>query len=678
MSEDSRSRLLRLRDELQEHAYRYYVLDSPTISDDEYDRLFRELEELEAAHPDLASPDSPTRRVGAPPLTKFEPAPHRFPMLSLQNAFSVEEVRQFDQRVKRMVGAEPSESIEYVVEYKIDGLGISLTYEGGVLVRGATRGDGTVGEDVTANLRTIRAVPLRLADVPGRPRFCEVRGEAFISKEEFARINREREESGEPLFANPRNAAAGSVRQLDSSITASRRLDSVAYDLRTDEPLPYATHAEALSFLAALHLKTARNHEVVAGVEALADVIARRERERHELPYDCDGLVLKVNSLALQSELGYVSRSPRWALAVKFRAERARTRVISIVPSVGRTGAITPVAVMEPVFLDGTTVSRASLHNEDEVRRKDVRIGDAVVIQKAGDIIPEVVEVLADERTGEEREFVMPEACPVCSAPVTREPGEVVARCSAPTCPAKLSGALEHWASRRAMDIDGLGPAVIEQLVGRGLVRDIADLYSLCHATLAGLERMGDKSAANLLAAIEASKQRPLARFLHGLGIRHVGEHVAQVLANHFGTLDAIANASIAELSSVHEVGEVVARSIRSYFDDPGVRRLIVRLREAGVTPLETEPRQAESHPFVGGKVFVFTGKLERLAREEAEALVAKLGGRATSSVSKKTDYVVAGPGAGSKLEKARDLGVIVLTESEFLDRLGHGASDSG
>ncbi len=675
MSDIERDRLLRLREELTEHIHRYHVLDAPTIPDAEYDALFRELEELEARRPDLVDPDSPTQRVGAPPLEAFQPAPHRFPMLSLSNAFSEDELREFDQRIKRALGESPDARIDYVVEYKIDGLGVSLTYEDGRLVRGATRGDGTVGEDVTTNLRTIRSIPLRLADAPGRPALCEVRGEAFLSKDEFARINREREEAGEPAFANPRNAAAGSIRQLDSSVTAARRLDAILYDLRAGEELLPTTHSGVLDLLASLRLKTAGTHALAHGVEEVLAIVRSRETERHDLPYDVDGLVIKVDSLALQEELGYVSRSPRWAIAFKFQAEQARTRILEILPSVGRTGAVTPVAVMEPVFLDGSTVSRASLHNEDEVRRKDVRIGDAVLIRKAGDIIPEVVEVLTEERTGAETAFVMPTECPVCGGPVRREEDSVVARCVRPSCPAKLAGALEHWASRRAMDIDGLGPALIEQLLARGLVASIADLYRLEAAQIAGLERMGDKSAANLLEALERSKGRPLARFLHGLGIRHVGEHGAEVLATRFGGLGRLREATVDELSAVHEVGPAMAASVRAYFDDPEVSDLLDDLDALGVRPQEVEEAGPTTHPFITGKTFVFTGKLEHLTREAAEALVKRLGGRAASSVSKATDYVVAGPGAGSKLAKARDLGVAALTEREFLDAVDQPAA---
>lgn len=673
-SESERERVQQLQSELREHAYRYYVLDEPTISDAEYDRLFRELQELEARRPDLRTPDSPTQRVGATPLDAFRPAPHRFPMLSLQNAFSLDELRDFDERVKRNLGLEPEAVVEYIVEYKIDGLGISLTYTDGVLERGATRGDGQTGEDVTQNLKTIRAIPLRLAEVEGRPSACEIRGEAFITKDEFVRISQGREERGESPFANPRNAAAGSIRQLDSSITAQRRLQAIFYDLRTDEPPAFETQAGLLELLGEMRLRPSAPYRVVAGMAEVDALLEHLDRERHSLPYDVDGLVFKVNSIEQQRRLGTISRSPRWAIAFKFQAERGETTVNDIIASVGRTGAVTPVAIMEPVLLDGTTVSRASLHNMDEVERKGVRIGDRVVIQKAGDIIPEVIEVLADRRTGEERPFIMPTECPACGGEVAREEGEVVYRCQSPTCRAKLEGSLEHWASRGCMDIDGLGPAIIKQLVEQGLVRGIPDLYRLQHGQLAALERMGDKSASNLLAAVEASKRRPLGRIVYALGIRHVGATVAAALAEHFGSLERLAEATTEELALVRVVGPVVAQTVRRYFDDEAVRAMLEELRAVGVEASTAEPAPVERHPFVVGKTFVFTGALETWTRPEAEALVQRLGGRASSSVSGKTDYVVAGPGAGSKLEKATRLGVKVLTEDEFRAAIEGGA----
>ncbi|MBD3176744.1 MAG: NAD-dependent DNA ligase LigA [Armatimonadia bacterium] len=669
-----RERIRELQEELREHSYRYYVLNDPVISDAEYDKLLRELEELEEKHPDLRTPDSPTQRVGAPPQDELGEAPHKFPMLSLQNAFNADELREFDARVKRNLGMEEGDTVEYSVEYKIDGLGISLTYRDGLLERGATRGDGHVGEDVTQNLKTIRSIPLRLADVEGRPSECEIRGEAFISKDEFSRINQDREERGESPFANPRNAAAGSIRQLDSSVTARRNLDAILYDLRTEESTRYKTQAGLLEFLGQLRVRTSKPYQVIEGMGGIEEMIEKWAEDRHDLPYDVDGMVFKVNRLDLRPELGAVSRSPRWAIAYKFQAERAETTVKDIMASVGRTGAVTPIAIMEPVFIDGTTVSRASLHNMDEVERKGVRIGDQVIIQKAGDIIPEVVEVLTDKRSGDEKEFEMPSQCPICGGEVSRAEGEVVHRCQNPACRAKLKGRLEHWASRGCMDIDGLGPAIIDQLIESGLVEDIPDLYRLEHEQLVQLERMADKSASNLLRAIDGSKHRPLDRLINGLGIRHVGDHLAQVLAREFGSLDRLKDASVEDLASVYEIGEVVARAIRAYFEDPEIRRMLQDLKEVGVEPEETEPAGSQEHPFITDKVFVFTGELERWTREEAQALVERYGGRATSSVSKKTDHVVAGPGAGSKLDKAEKLGISVLSEEEFVEALGeHG-----
>lgn len=661
-------RIEELRRLIHYHNYRYYVLDSPEISDAEYDALFRELQKLEAEHPELTTSDSPTRRVGAPPLESFKEARHRFPMLSLGNTFGAEELLEFDQRVKRMLGLPPGADVEYVVEYKIDGLGVSLTYEGGRFIRGATRGDGTVGEDITVNLRTIRSIPLVLFHHAGMPTGMEVRGEVYMTKHDFARLNAEREESGEPLFANPRSAAAGSLRQLDTTITASRKLSAFFYDLRTQGALRWRKHSETLQFLRDVGFPVNQEYFIAGSVEAIVEEYEKRASSRHALPYAADGLVVKVNDLALQSDLGYISRSPRWATALKFSPEQAKTRILRIIPQVGRTGAVTPVAQMEPVVVAGTTVSRATLHNMDEIGRKGVRIGDAVIIQKAGDVIPEVVSVLVEERDGDEIEFEMPEKCPVCAAPIERE--GVVARCTGQTCPAKLANALEHFASRRAMDINHLGPAVIEQLLDRGMVAEFADLYRLSVEEIAGLERMAEKSAVNLVNSIQASKTTTLSRFIFALGIRHVGEHLAQVLARQFGSLERLRRASLEELSATPEIGPEIARSILGYFNDPRAQQLVDHLVEAGIT-WEEEAAPPEAHPFVVGKSFVFTGRLERMTREEAEALVARLGGRAGSSVSKKTDYVVAGAEAGSKLAKAQELDVPVLTEQDFLEQVG-------
>jgi len=700
--DEARARAADLRAQIHYHNHRYYVLDAPEITDAEYDALFRELLDLEERFPELRTLDSPTQRVGAPPLEALGTIRHRAPMLSLANAMSEAELREFDERVKRMLvssvreewpeprgdpprefnaavkehlGLKPDEDIEYVAELKIDGLGVSLTYEHGVFVQGATRGDGETGEDITVNLRTIKTIPLHLRPEAPHPTLIEVRGEVFMSKEEFLRINQEREQTGEPLFANPRNAAAGSVRQLDSSITAARRLNFLAYAVGACEGLSWDRQADFLAWLKAAGFPTSPYIRLCPTVEDLIAYRAEWQENRHSLPYEIDGVVVKVNSLALQRRLGMVSRSPRWAIAYKFPAEQARTKILKIDVQVGRTGALTPVAVMDPVLLAGTTVSRATLHNEDEIRRKDVRVGDRVIIQKAGDIIPEVVRVLTDERTGEEQPFVLPTACPVCGAAVVRPEGEAVARCTGgASCPAQTQQRLEHFCSRGAMDIDHVGPALIAQLIDQGLVRDPADLYTLTKEDLLPLERMAEKSAQNVLDAIAKSKRPPLARFIFALGIRHVGAHVADVLASHFGSLEALTAASPEELSAVPEIGGIIADSIAAFFAQPETKTLLRKLAEAGVQP--QTPSAAPGTPGAGGadltgKTFVFTGALEQFTREEAEELVRQHGGRASSSVSAKTDYVVAGPGAGSKLDKARQLGVAVLNEAEFLQLIG-------
>ena len=683
-------RIEQLRQQINAHNYRYYVLDQPAVSDAEYDRLMRELLAIEEEHPELVTPDSPTQRVGAAPATAFDSYTHRAPMLSLSNAFGEEELRAFDKRVKRMLGTDENADIEYVAELKIDGLAVSLTYENGRFVRGATRGDGFTGEDISTNLRTIRAVPLMLirgGDAQGgegggmtpnlfggesavrnpRPRIpdlVEVRGEVFMLHEEFKRINREREESGEQTFANPRNAAAGSIRQLDPSVTAGRKLDIFIYGAGYMEDGGFGTHCEMLEAFGSWGFKVNPNIRPCSGVGEVLAFIAEWGEKRDSLGYDIDGVVVKVNSLDLQSRLGFVARSPRWAIAYKFPATQETTVVNDIRVQVGRTGALTPVAVMEPVEVGGVVVSRATLHNEDEVRRKDVRIGDTVVIQRAGDVIPEIVHVIAEKRTGGEREFVMPAECPVCGGDVERSEGEAVARCVNIACPAQTRERIRHFASRGALDIEGVGPAQVDQLIGRGLVRDPADLYGLTIEQLLTLDRMGEKSASNILGAIEESKSPTLARLIYGLGIRHVGEHVSQVLADHFGSMEALANASEEELGGVAEVGPVIAASLAGFFGEQENREVLEKLRAAGVVPQVSA--RAESRAGMSGKTFVFTGALQRFTREDAEEKVRLLGGRATSSVSRNTDFVVAGENAGSKLEKARALGITVLTEQEF------------
>jgi len=666
-----------LRREIEYHNYQYYVLDSPIISDAEYDKLMRELQELEERYPSLVTPDSPTQRVGAPPQEFFRTHEHLQPMLSLANAFGEDELRAFDQRIKRMLGLAADASVEYVSELKIDGLAVSLTYRDGVFTTGATRGDGYRGEDVTANLRTIKSIPLNIdhsapaRGAPPVPALMEVRGEVFLLHDEFRRINEERALRGEPTFANPRNAAAGSVRQLDPNVTARRHLDIFCYGIGYIENGGFATHYEVLRALGAWKFKTNPNIRLCANIDEVLDFCNEWQTRRETLNYDIDGVVVKVNSLELQERLGYVARSPRWAIAYKYPAREAVTVIRDIFVSVGRTGALTPVAVMDPVEVGGVTVSRATLHNEDEIRRKDVRIGDTVVIQRAGEVIPEVVRVIKEKRDGDEIEFRMPDRCPVCGAEVERPEGEAVARCIGIACPQQLRERIKHFTSRLAMNIEGVGPALIDQLVERGLVRDPADLYFLTKEQLLGLERMGEKSAQNVLDAIERSKDTTLSRLVYALGIRHVGERTAQVLAEHFGSLERLASASAEELATVPDVGPVVAASIEKFFRQEETKTVLEKLKRAGIRVQEARPRVVEEEAVLAGKTFVFTGELKSMTRDEAEELVARLGGRATSSVSRNTDFVVAGEKPGSKLERARELGVTVLSEAEFLRMVG-------
>lgn len=664
-----RAEVLRL--ELADASYRYYVLDAPTLSDAEYDRRFRELEELERAHPQLATPDSPTQRVGAPAAQGFREVAHPHPMVSLANVFDDAELRGFDERVKRHLGLEMDEPVEYAVEPKIDGLGIELVYVDGVLEVASTRGDGLVGEDVTANARTIRSIPLRLR----RPfaGTLEVRGEVYFDKTEFAAFNREQEEAGAKVFANPRNAAAGSLRQVDPRITASRPLRAVFYALATvpdGDALP-ATHLELVHWLGELGFPTLPA-QVCADVDQVALAYQRVCATRHDYPYEMDGLVVKVNRHALQRELGMVSRAPRWAVAYKLPSQQETTRVEEIVCQVGRTGVVTPVAKLAPVSIGGVVVTSATLHNAEEVARKDVRVGDTVLVQRAGEVIPEVVQVVALQRPADTRPFVFPTACPECGTALERADEEVAWRCpNVNDCAAQLRERLRHFASRHAMDIEGLGDKVIAQLVLRGLVRDPSDLYRLTVDQLADLERMGEKSATNLVSAIAASRKQPLARLLHGLGIRHVGEVVAKQVAEGTGSLDALLAARPERLAELHGIGPEVAGAIAAYFAEPRHRELIERLRAAGV---EAQAGQAERHSDkLAGKTLVVTGTLSGMSRDEAHALIAAHGGRAASSVSKKTDYVVAGEAAGSKLEKARSLGVQVLDEQAFLALIAGG-----
>jgi len=661
-----KKRIEELREEIRKHDYHYYVLNQPLISDAEYDRLFRELQELEEKYPQFVTPDSPTQRVGAPPAEEFRPVRHAIPMLSLQNCFSEEEFLEWDRRVRRLLGGERP---VYICEPKLDGLSVELVYENGVFTVGSTRGDGYVGEDVTRNLRTIRQIPLRLLPLNGEvPRLLEVRGEVYMEKEDFKRLNREREEKGEPPFANPRNAAAGSLRQLDPNITARRPLKAFFYALGRAEGITIRSQEELLTTLSKLGLPVNplwRRCE--SPEEAIAFYHELLER-RDELPYEADGVVVKVNDFSQREVLGEVSRAPRWAIAFKFPAEEATTRVLDIVVQVGRTGALTPVAILEPVEVSGVTVSRATLHNEDEVKRKDVRIGDWVVVRRAGEVIPEVVKSIPERRTGKEREFRMPDRCPVCGGPVVRPPGEVIHRCENLSCPARIKEAIRHFASRRAADIEGLGEKLVDQLVEKGLVKRISDLYHLRKEQLAALERMGEKSAQNLLDQLERSKGMSLARFIYALGIRYVGEHIAEVLAERFGSIDELARASYEELVGIPEIGPRIAQSIVDFFASEDNRRLIEELKAVGIDPRAERPK--EKGP-LAGKTFVFTGRLSDMTREEAKRLVESLGGKVASSVSRKVDYVVVGEDPGSKLDRARALGITTLSEEEFKELVG-------
>jgi len=669
------ARVEELREQLNYHNYRYYVLDAPVVSDAEYDRLLRELGEIEAAFPQLVTPDSPTQRVGAPPASAFESYTHRQPMFSLANVSGDDELYAFDQRVKRTLGVPADSDIEYVAELKIDGLAISLTYENRKFVRGATRGDGASGEDITTNLRTVKAIPLAIYQPPVEggglfntyniPPLIEVRGEVYMLHEEFARINREREEAGEPTFANPRNSAAGSVRQLDSSVTARRNLAIFIYGLGYVEGARFDSHYEILRALKQWGFKTNPATRLCANIAQAREFIAEWGEKRDSLPYDIDGVVVKVNSLALQNELGYVARSPRWATAYKYPAIQETTVIRDILVNVGRTGAITPVAIMEPVVVGGVTVSRATLHNEDEIRRKDIRIGDTVVIQRAGDVIPQVVQVIMDKRIGNEVVFEMPDKCPICGGEVDRPEGEAVTRCVNIACPAQVKERIIHFASRGALNIEGVGPSHIDQLVEKGLILDPSGLYSLTLDDLLTLDRMGEKLAAKILASIAKSKGTTLPRLIYGLGIRHVGERISQILAERFGSVEGIEGAAEEELSNIDEIGAVIAESVAKFFGEAHNKEVLEKLRKAGVSP---RLEKIESGSAIAGKTFVFTGTLEIMTREAAEEKVRLLDGRAASSVSKKTSFVVAGANAGSKLQKARDLNIPILTEEQFLE----------
>jgi DNA ligase (NAD+) len=651
-----------LRDEVRRHEELYYVSDSPEIADKEYDELVERLRELEGQYPQFLSPDSPTQRVGGRPAEGFAEYLHRRPMLSLDNSYNIEELRAFDQRCQKLADGR---SVEYVAELKIDGLSLSLHYEDGKLVRGVTRGDGRRGEDVTQNVRTIRSIPLGLKPASAKiAAAIEVRGEAYLSRQVFEKINAELEDAGEPRLANPRNAAAGAIRQLDPKLVAKRRLDLFPYDVISGERKAFATHWESLEWVKEAGFHANPHRALCTTIEEVIEFCNAMEPLRDELGYEIDGVVVKVNSSALQDEFGATSKAPRWAIAYKYPARQATTQVLKIDVQVGRTGALTPVANLEPVLLAGTTVARATLHNEDEIRRLGLRIGDWVLIEKGGDVIPKVLKVIESRRTGTEKRFRMPPKCPVCGGVISRVEGEVVARCIAADCAAQLMGRLLHFSSRRAMRIEGLGESLAEQLLESKLVHDVGDLYTLKLEDVAALERMALKSASNLMAQIEASKGRDLANLIYALAIRHVGERTAGILARHFGSLARLSEASVEELDDIHEIGLTVAQSVRDWFDDAGNLKLCERLRAAGVrTEIEQAAGTVTDNRFAG-KQFVLTGKLETLSRDEARALIESSGGRVTSTVSKKTDYVVAGEDAGSKLDKAQALGLNVIDEA--------------
>jgi DNA ligase (NAD+) len=677
LTRPARDRAEQLRELIAHHRKRYYVDDDPEIADAEYDALERELRQIEAEHPELVSDDSPSLRVGGEAVQGFESHRHSIPLLSLDNAYGADELREWQARLMRAIGpASPS----FVVEPKVDGLSISVHYRDGVLDRGVTRGDGQVGEVVTANVRTIRSIPLRLTRPVGS---LEVRGEIFMSRSAFAELNRRREKDGEPPFANPRNAAAGSVRLLDPQITAARRLDCFFYGLASieDDPAGAAsgapTQTEALELMRGLGLKTNPDNDTCSSIEQVLDYVDRLRERRDELDYEIDGVVVKVDEPELRERAGATSKFPRWAVALKYPAQQATTRVEAIVVQVGRTGKLTPVAELHPVQLAGTTVSRATLHNEDEIERKDVRVGDTVFIEKAGEIIPQVVKVVLDKRPSKTRRFKMPHQCPVCGSDAVRVEDEVARYCSNVACPAQSREKLLHFASRAGMDIQGLGDALVEQLTAKGIVRNVADLYDLKADAIAALDRLGEKSAANLLKQVEASKARPLRSLIYGLGIRHVGARAARVLAGRLGSLEALAGSSAEELEALDEIGPKTAEAIRRFFDQSANRELIDRLVARGVNTEALEDERIESvdvaaSPFAG-KTVVITGTLPRHTREEAKAIVEARGGRVAGSVSRKTDLLIAGESAGSKLEKARKLGIEVVDGEQF-DRLaGNG-----
>ncbi len=665
----------RLRSEIERYNIAYYVLDAPIVPDSEYDRLFRQLQELEKAHPELVVPDSPTQRVGGLPLAQFDKVEHKIPMLSLQNGLSEEEIAAFDKRISDELDGE---NVEYEAELKFDGLAVNLRYENGLLVQAATRGDGTSGENITSNIKTVRTIPLRLSDL-APPEVLEVRGEVLMFKKDFHDLNRRQRENGQKEFVNPRNAAAGSLRQLDSQITATRQLRFFAYGLGElkGSPLPQSQSA-LLDWFVQLGIPVCDERKVVKGFKGLMGFFNRIEEKRESLPYEIDGVVYKVNSIAEQQKLGFISRAPRFAIAHKFPAQEVLTEVLDIDVQVGRTGAITPVARLKPVFVGGVTVTNATLHNEDEVRRKDVRIGDTVIVRRAGDVIPEVLAVVPERRPADAREFVMPTVCPVCGSPIIRPEDEAIARCSGGwiKCPAQKKGGLLLFVSRKALGIEGLGEQLIDQLVDKNVINDAADLYTLDLETLTQLDRMAEKSASNLLGELEKSKKTTFARFLYALGIRHVGEATARALAAYFGNLANLRQASEEQLLEVADIGPIVASSIKQFFSDERNLALVDKLLGVGLHWPEHEMKEKPEELPLQNKKFVLTGTLPSLTRDAAAEIIRNLGGKVSSSVSRNTDYVLAGSEPGSKLAKAEELGVRVIDENEFLQLVKNDKSN--
>ncbi|MFA6497745.1 MAG: NAD-dependent DNA ligase LigA [Desulfurivibrionaceae bacterium] len=665
-----RQRLQALRQELQLHAHRYYVLDDPLLADAEYDRLFQELVALEQQHPELVTPDSPSQRVGGAPLAQFATVAHCVPMLSLENAFGADDLVDFEERLFRFL--QSREPIAYMTEPKLDGLAVELVYEDGLFILGSTRGDGLVGEEITQNLKTIPTIPLRLSTRDGEtaPTRLEVRGEVFIGLADFKKLNEERGKAGEPLFANPRNAAAGSLRQLDPKITATRPLDLYVYGVSDPTALPCKNQHELLKYLGSLGFKVNPLVHLCQSISEAVSQFTQLQDHRPTLPYDIDGMVVKVNDFALQERLGAKARSPRWAIAAKFPASQATTRLVAVEFGVGRTGAITPVAILEPVRVGGVMVSRATLHNEDELHRKGLMLGDTVLVQRAGDVIPEVVKPVIENRTGREQPIVMPTTCPECGVTLVRAGQEAITRCPNPDCPAQRVRGLIHFTGKSGMDIEGLGKKAVEQLVNQGLIQDIPDIYQLTAEALAALDGWGDKSAENAMRAIEASRTPTLAKFLAALGIRHVGEVTAQLLAHHFASLTRLVLAGEADFLHIEGIGEQVATSLVDYFQDPAVQEMLARLEALGVR-VQEENRDAEADGALAGSVFLFTGALAHLSRHEAKARIKELGGQVASGINRKVTHVVLGDSPGSKLTKARELGLTVITEDEFLRLIG-------